>query len=134
MATSLRPYTHILVYLLILCYSWTLSEGVLCELYLSIAHTAQVMNGDLFSTDGHHHSQEIAQIQLERFQAGLAAQEELPPQQQKATQAPEKQTVYSNQLADPDPLLDREETVSYFWLGCAITNIRQLPTPPPKAA
>ncbi len=131
MATHFKPLTNLFVYLLILSYGWTIGKGPICELYLSVAHTAAVMNSQLYGSSSHHHSQDIARLKLGKLQANLAADKELPPQK-KSTQAPEKQTVYSNQLAGLPTPLYLAARVYFFWYQSAVDGIQHLPTPPPK--
>ena len=131
MATHTSPLKNLFVYLLILSYAWTIGKGPVCELYLSVAHTAAVMNSQLYGSTEHHHSQDIAQLKFGKLQADLETDQELPPQS-KSTQAPEKQKVYSNQLADfPEPA-KRKARVCFFWYQAAANGGQRLPTPPPK--
>ncbi len=96
MLQRLHTYCPFLIYLLVFSYAWMLGNGIVCELFHSIAYTAKVMNAGMNTKHDatHLHTQEVAEIQLAAF---LQAQEE--------REAEDKESL-SQQLEEPSKIVN----------------------------
>lgn len=98
MLQQIRPYCRFIVYLLLISYGSNLCSDMLYKAYYSVAYTAKVLNAEahFWGASEHHHSQELALLELEALQR--AQEKDSTDEPQRSAEKPNQKLKFFNRL------------------------------------